>query len=227
MIRNRDVSRLEGLTDGVFAFAATLLVVSLEVPRSFEELTADLTGFVGFAVSFGALLAIWSVHHAYFRRYRIDDGWTIALNGMLLLVVLFYVYPLKFMTGGVLSELFPGLDDPFVIRGVDELARVFMLYSAGFVGVFLAFALLYRHAARRASMLELTPFALAEARFLHRHYLLFVCVGLFSILLAWFRIGVVIGAPGWIYFALGPLCFVHGNWSERELAPLRDSAPVQ
>lgn len=221
MIRNRDVSRLEGLTDGVFAFAATLLVVSLEVPRSFEELTADLAGFVGFAVSFAALIAIWSVHHAYFRRYRIDDGWTIALNGFLLLVILFYVYPLKFMTGGVVSELMPGIEDPFVIRGVDELAHVFMLYSAGFVGVFLAFALLYRHAARRASVLELTPFGAAEARFLYRHYLLFVAAGLTSILLAWLRVGIGIGTPGWIYFALGPLCFVHGNWSERELGPLR------
>ena len=78
MGRNREISRLEALSDGVFAFAATLLVVSLEVPRTVSELSAELFGFVGFAISFGALMLIWAVHNAYFRRYAIDDGWTIA-----------------------------------------------------------------------------------------------------------------------------------------------------
>ena len=31
--RSHDVSRIEGLSDAVFGFAVTLLVVSLEVPR--------------------------------------------------------------------------------------------------------------------------------------------------------------------------------------------------
>ena len=36
--RSHEVSRIEGLSDAVFAFAVTLLVVSLEVPKTFAEL---------------------------------------------------------------------------------------------------------------------------------------------------------------------------------------------
>lgn len=43
--RSHDVSRIEGLSDAVFGFAVTLLVVSLEVPKTFAELMEARLGF--------------------------------------------------------------------------------------------------------------------------------------------------------------------------------------
>ena len=48
--RGEDVSRLEGFSDAVFAFSVTLLVVSLEVPQTFDELLAAMRAFFAFAV---------------------------------------------------------------------------------------------------------------------------------------------------------------------------------
>jgi hypothetical protein len=53
--RGGEISRLEGLSDAVFAFAVTLLVVSLEVPETFNELLRVLRGFFAFAVCFSIL----------------------------------------------------------------------------------------------------------------------------------------------------------------------------
>jgi protein-S-isoprenylcysteine O-methyltransferase Ste14 len=46
-----EVSRIEALSDGVIAFAITLLVVSLEVPRTFDELLVTMRGFLAFAAA--------------------------------------------------------------------------------------------------------------------------------------------------------------------------------
>jgi uncharacterized membrane protein len=47
--RRAETSRLEGFSDAVFAFALTLLVVSLQVPNSFDELVRTLRNFIAFA----------------------------------------------------------------------------------------------------------------------------------------------------------------------------------
>ncbi len=212
--RNRDISRLEGFSDAVFAFAATLLVVSLQVPSSFSELISQLYGFFGFAVTFGALVAIWTVHNAFFRRYAMTDGWTVFLNSALLFVVLFYVFPLKFLTDSGVGAI--GLGDSVVrLESWDELRQIFILYSAGFGAVFLCVSLLYIHAWRSRQVLGLTPEAAWEAAMLARHYLLFVVVSLLSIAIAVAGIGIRFGLPGLAYILLGPLCFAQGAWSER------------
>ena len=113
----REVSRVEGFSDAVFAFAITLLVVSLEVPRSFNELMHTMRGFPAFAVCFALLFQVWWRHYKFFRAYDLEDSYVIVLTGCLLFVVMFYVYPLKFLW----SLPFAGLEGR---RITDEVIRV-------------------------------------------------------------------------------------------------------
>src|SRR5690349_12055417 len=94
--RSEEISRLEGLSDAVFGFAITLLIVSLEVPKTSGELIETMRGFVAFAFTFFILFTIWHRQFTYFRRYGLEDTVAITLNAALLFVVLFFIYPLKF-----------------------------------------------------------------------------------------------------------------------------------
>ncbi|HLK61651.1 MAG TPA: TMEM175 family protein [Chthonomonadaceae bacterium] len=81
--RGKEVSRVEGFSDAVFGFALTLLVVSLQVPKTFTELLETLRGFLAFGICFALLLMVWERHYTFFRRYGLQDGLTVTLNGLL------------------------------------------------------------------------------------------------------------------------------------------------
>jgi uncharacterized membrane protein len=66
--RAREITRLEGFSDAVFAFALTLLVVSLEVPETYAELMHAMRGFLSFGICFALLANVWHNHCRFFRR---------------------------------------------------------------------------------------------------------------------------------------------------------------
>ena len=218
-LRGREVTRLEALSDAVFGFAATLLVVSLEVPQTFPELVKSLNGFVAFAFSFTMLILIWTAHNGFFRRYGLQDPWTVVINSVLLFVVLFYIYPLKFLSTaltGLFFGLGPGAERP-MLTSRDEMASLMLIYGLGFVAVFACFTLLYWRAARTR---ELDEAERLDARFWARHYLIFVGVGGLSVAI------VLIGGPlflsGVIYGLLGPLCHWNGTVARRRSRQLEE-----
>lgn len=218
--RGRHISRLEAFSDAVFGFAATLVVVSLEVPTTFSELQANLFGFIPFALSFAMLVFLWAVHNGFFRRYGLNDAYTLAVNSVFLFLVLFYVYPLKFMATAV-SLLYVGgptgrAQVSAMLPGYDQFSQLLLIYGGGFVAMFLCILLLYRHAYVLGDALGLTELERFDARTHMRHYSIYVVVGLLSMALAWQDIGMSIGLPGWIYAFLGPICYAHGAARDRQ-----------
>src|ERR1700683_871008 len=137
--RGAEVTRLEGFTDAAFAFAVTLLVVSLEVPKTFPERVVAVHGFLAFGVCFALLANVWYEHYRFFRRYALETPWVVFLNCALLFFVLFYVYPLKF--------LFTAAFDNSEIEPSGARA-LFTIWSLGYAAVFSVFSLLYLHAWR-------------------------------------------------------------------------------
>lgn len=209
-----DSTRLEAFSDAVFGFALTLLVVALEVPDSFEDLTAAMRGFVAFAASFAVLYWIWYEHQRFFRRHPIADGRTILLNALLLFVVLFYVYPLKFMFT-FLSALFFGMGGDGMRVTLSESRTLMVIYGLGFAAVFAIFALMYRHAWGRAEAIGLSAAQRREAGAIARAHALSMSVGLVSVGLALTLPLPWVGLAGFLYATLGPLHAIHGTWSAR------------
>ncbi|PWH83200.1 DUF1211 domain-containing protein [Algibacter marinivivus] len=191
---NHNINRVEALSDAVFAFAATLMVVSLGSGDTLLELKSNFKNLISFGVSFFVLIALWKLHYNYFRRNNYLDNRIITYNSVLLFVVLYFVFPLKSLTGTWLKQSAVSLND---------LASLFILYSLGFLLIFLCFSLMYKRAYKKSEKNSITLL------FYHRHFLIFVVVALVSILLAIFKIGIIFGVPGFVYAFLGPLCYFH------------------
>ncbi len=216
-LRHREVSRIEGLSDAVFAFAITLLVVSLEVPKTYHELMLVIRGFPAFAVCFALLFQVWWRHYRFFRSYDLEDGHIVVLTGVLLFVVLFFVYPLKFMW----SLPFAGMQGTQVTDDVITLAQVpvlFEIYGAGVVATFAILAAMYLHAYRRRTDLELTPLEVLDATVQIYRNSGIVVIGALS--MAWAALAARfapgrIGAAGLIYFGIGIVEWALGEYHGR------------
>ena len=216
-----EVSRLEGFSDAVFGFALTLLVVSLDVPANTDDLYTQMLGFIPFALMFAMVCWIWYEHNVFFRRYGLQDPWTVFLNCVLLFVVLFYVYPLKFLTLHLAGQ-FRG-DPATNMKDVDG-RLVMLLYSAGVVLIFGVFVALHRHAWKKRAALGLDAADLMTLRYSTRGHAISTSLGLVSIAIVlvnrrWS------GIAGMIYGLMGPLHAWNGYQAGKAHARLQPTAP--
>jgi uncharacterized membrane protein len=219
--RRHEISRLEGFSDAVFAFALALLVVSIEAPSSYAELIDRMLGGVSFACSFALLAWIWYEHNSFFRRFGLQDGYTILLNSLLLFVVLLYVYPLKFMFDSLFARFVPRLKPPEPME-LWQLANTASIYSTGFIAIFVLFALLYRHALSCREQLALSELEVFDARTNIGHHLISASVGVISLVIASLApLGLAPVAP-MAFCLMGPAHFVYGSRSGRNRRMLEE-----
>src|ERR1041385_2434171 len=181
--RNHEISRIEGFSDAVFGFAITLLIVSLEVPKTSTELFATMRGFGSFLVTFFILSVIWYAQYLFFRRYGLVDRVTVILNLVLLFPVLFFVFPLKFLFTVLLGDptmrhakvMTPHGLEPAILP--EHRPWIFLIYGIGFVAIFAVFTLLYWHAYRQREKLEVNEFEAWETQHALRRFLVAVALG--------------------------------------------------
>ena len=189
----QDTNRVEAFSDGVFAVALTLLVVSLAVPEigagraaSAPALLRALAGqwpqFLAFAASFFSVLLLWVSHHQTFALIRRASRHLMLANGLLLFLVTLIPFPTAALAryiqtpgGSVVAALYAG---------------VFLLITAAFVllwHVVLSEPRMLRdsltdaqkRALQRRNMLGLVPYVVAVAVAFWQPYLtVLICISL-------------------------------------------------
>ena len=202
--RNYEIQRIETFSDGVFAFAVTLLIVSLEVPKNFEELMVNIHGFFAFGVSFILLVLIWSEQHKFFRKYGLEDNWTIGLNVALLFLVLFYVYPLKFLFSLAFNSQVNGGNHGKPPITDAQIPSLMEIYAIGYIAIYLLFTLMYIHAYKRADFLQLTPIERFDCKTIIYKQAIVVIVGLCCLAGAILLPVIYSGFSGFGYVLIGP-----------------------
>jgi Endosomal/lysosomal potassium channel TMEM175 len=173
-VRGEAVSRLEGFSDTVFGFAITLLVISLKPPETATEVLNLLHSVLPFIASFFVLFGLWRAQFDFFRRYGLEDRRTVTLTGVLLMFVLLFIYPLRFLSGFILDvlprALLAGNDSMKSAASLYVLPKVLMLNAISIAGVMAVLALLYRYAATKSESLELSELELFDTRVSARRY---------------------------------------------------------
>jgi uncharacterized membrane protein len=215
-LRGLEFSRIDAFADVVFGFALTLLVVSLEIPKTYAELHASLRGFFPFAICFFFLMMVWVAHYRFFRRFGTHDTGTIVINALLLFVVLFYVYPLKFLFT-FLANLMMGSSENYFDTW-QQVRELMLLYGVGFATVYLLIGALYWNGYRQRGHLALTPPEIILARSYIQDSVGVACIGILSCVVALVLPATRSGLCGWVYTLIYPFKLIHGRWTRRQLA---------
>ena len=195
-ISEKETSRVEVFSDGVFVIAITLLILKIKVPHLPNDATnADLLralfaawpSFLAFLLSFIAILIMWVNHHGFFKLLRAADSRFLFANGFLLLLIVFVPFPTA-----VLAEY---LDQPSA-----NTAAVF--YCGTYVVINIAYNLLWYNAAKNRRLIK-PDVSDEHLRKIRNAYLLGFPVYLGACLLAWFSVyvGIIVNLVLWLLWA--------------------------
>ena len=233
VIRGTESSRIEQLSDAIFALAVTMLLISLEAPKTYEELLFFVSDFLVFIICIAAITRIWYEHYLFFLRYGLKDRPTIIINTWLLALVLFYVYPLKFFTGSFVHYFYYLVTGHWATTAAtgyeasvttaltwDTTPQIMLLYSLGYLGIVVSFTLFHRHALRRSRFLAMDEEEYRQTK--QRAYkngaqtiiaLLSIALALLAIFTPakWLAI-----LSGWIYFLIWPAVVLAGRVARKK-----------
>jgi uncharacterized membrane protein len=124
------VDRVLALSDGVFAFAVTLLVLDLVVPvlspggssaDLWQGLTKEYISFINYVLSFFIAAIWWNSHHRNFEHIR-DSNTTLRMLNMFFLI---WIATLPFFTK--ILDQYHGLQLSVVLYAIDQAAAGFCL----------------------------------------------------------------------------------------------------
>lgn len=173
--RGEAVTRIENLSDIVFALALGMLISTSEPLRTFDDLQGFLLTAAPVALGFLLLLQIWHGHFTFFRRYGVADRYIIFLNALLLFVVMYLAYPLRLMFDGLFSY-FVGFYDGFARMETLKMnyprsGLVVGYFAIGYGLINLIFIGMYNHVIKKRDWLALSESELKLSRKTRARYI--------------------------------------------------------
>jgi len=235
--RGEEPGRLENFSDAVFALAITLLLISTSPPTNFEQIKRFVWELIPFALCMLFIVLIWYEHFTFYFRYGLRNPKVIMLNSLFLVIVLFYVYPLKFLTKLALwipAMLLNNENLKNELGGMiraNDVADLMIIYGSGAFSVFFVLMLMYRYAYNNADKLELNEIEKFDTHTKVITNLLMAVVPLFSVLIAVILHQYIYAGmyAGFTYILYTPIMYMYGIRTDRKrkelLASLNPELP--
>lgn len=210
-LRGKEPMRLENLSDAVFAFSITLLIVTLDVPKNFEDLLNFSKSILSFALSITIIMLIWHEHNTFFLRYGLRNNKIVLLNSIFLLLIVFFIYPLKWLTSFIAGFMSFGVlmpENSAFIKS-HQMPNLMTFYAFGVIAIYFTLFLMYKQAYDKKFALKLNLFEIFETKARMNSNLLMTSIPVISILIAQgladYNLALASGLSGMIYMLYFPL----------------------
>ena len=216
--RGEEPGRLENFSDAVFALAITLLLISTSAPSNFDQIKKFVWELIPFCACMVLIVLIWHEHFVFYYRYGFRNTKVVVLNTLFLIIVMFYVYPLKFLCKLLL--LYPlalAFNQENILIELSQMAKpadtaqLMTIYGIGAASIFLVLMLMYRYALKNSHLLQLNKIEAFDTHASMTSNLLMATVPLLSVVIAFlFRNSPWAGLiSGVTYFLYMPIMFIY------------------
>jgi len=130
------------------------------MPQTYDDLRNYLISIIPATAAFAVLLGIWHTHFTFFRRYGVADKKIIFLNAILLFVVLYLAYPLRFAFDSFFAFMMTMTGDLSRIELMqltfDRSGNILGFFGLGFMVVHLLYLLMHSHVLKKHTLLNLS-----------------------------------------------------------------------
>jgi uncharacterized membrane protein len=102
-----DTARLETFSDGIFAIAATLLILDVNLSGDgsvAHQLVQAWPSYAAYAISFATLGIVWVNHHTVFKQIGSVDRTFLFINVLFLMVVAFTPFPTRVLADNMREQ---------------------------------------------------------------------------------------------------------------------------
>lgn len=218
-LRGEAMTRLEVFSDAAFAFALTMIVVSVgSIPSNYDELVLAMKNVPAFSLSFIQIALFWIAHRSWSRKYGLEDTVSTVLTLGMIFTILIYVYPLRLIFSSFFQFVTGGwLPSEFEVTSTAQIANLFIYYGVGYSTLTGIIALLHFHALRKKIELELTANETLAAKKSVSVWGTHCCFGFLSILFSLSTPSDIGVYSGFVYFLLGAAIPVVSIYYDRKI----------